>query len=397
LEWSHINASPNFTYRFGFLLADVMVALVIVGVVKAPAGLPARILSFGPLTFIGRISYGLYLWHWPIFLTINHARTGLDDYSLFALRLAITFIVATLSWYFVETPIRQRTFSSWHSWSLIPLGAVIVVAVLLATTTTSDSNPLTGKIGTESLRGYEDGGLPARSQQVPGSLKSNKTIGVLFVGDSLSLTVGFWMDQYASRYGLVMQGRPLNGCGLATLNPYSLHGTPSYPLLPCRDWPTIWRRDVQQLDPTVVVLIVGWWETMDRMLDGRWQHLGDAAFDKYETAQFRKAVKILSSEGARVVLATAPYFDSGEQLDGQPWDEDSPERVNILNRIIVRVAVEDPRVSVIPLNKYLDPQGHFTSTVDGLVVRFPDGVHTTEAAGRYLAPKILPQIRALVN
>ena len=398
LEWSRINASPNFTYRFGFLLADVMVSLVIVGVVKAPNGVPARILSFGPLTFVGRISYGLYLWHWPIFLVVNHARTGLDDYSLFTLRLGVTFVVATLSWYLVETPIRQRTFTSWHSWSLVPLGAVTVVAVLFLTTSTSNSNPLTGKVGTEALLGYEDGGLPPYGQQVSGLPKSKSPNGVLFVGDSLSFTVGFWLDQHASRYGLVMQGRPLDGCGLATVNPYNLHGTPSYPQLNCSRWPTIWRKDVRQLDPAVVVLLVGWWETMDRMLDGRWQHLGDAAFDKYETGQFRKAVAVLGSEGAHVVLATAPYFDSGEQLDGQPWDEDSPERVNILNRIIVDVAAEDPDgISVIPLNKYLDPQGHFTSKVGGLVVRFPDGVHTTEAAGGYLAPKVLPQIKALAT
>jgi hypothetical protein len=93
---------------------------------------------------------------------------------------------------------------------------------------------------------------------------------------------------------------------------------------------------------------------------------------------------------------TAPYFDTGEQTDGQPWDEDSPARVNILNGMIESVAAQHRGVvSVVPLNKYLDPDGHFTSKINGKVIRPGDGIHTTDIAGTYLAPKVLPQLAAL--
>ena len=82
-EWSKVDFTSDLLYRGGFLLADVMVALVICGVTLAPSGLPARLLSFGPLTFVGRISYGLYLWHWPVFLVLDQARTGLEGWTLF--------------------------------------------------------------------------------------------------------------------------------------------------------------------------------------------------------------------------------------------------------------------------------------------------------------------------
>jgi peptidoglycan/LPS O-acetylase OafA/YrhL len=389
-EWSTINGSPNFTYRFGFLLADVMVALVICGVTLVPSSLPARVLSVATLTFVGRISYGLYLWHWPIFLVLNNARTGLDDYSLFALRVAVTFVVAVASWYLVETPVRQMKFGSWRSWTWVPVGAVAVVVVLILATAgngEADPNVLGNPAALKaSLDAYELGSFPTQGNKVK----------VLFVGDSLSLTVGYWMTPYAARYGLVLRGRPLDGCGVATAVPYNLHGTPSYPLAPCANWPTIWQSEVQTLHPQVVVLVVGWWETMDRMYQGRWQHLGEPSFDEYEMSQLRKAVTVLSAEGARVAFTTAPYFDSGEQLDGQPWDEDEPARVNILNQMIKTIAAQHPGVvSVVPLHKYLDPQGHFTWTINGQLVRFPDGVHTTQAAGTYLAPKILPQLAAI--
>jgi hypothetical protein len=188
----------------------------------------------------------------------------------------------------------------------------------------------------------------------------------------------------------------MSGCGLATPQPYNLHGTPTNSLAPCSTWPTLWQNDVDTLHPQVVALIIGWWDCMDRFYQGRWQHLGQPSFDAYETAQLEKAVSVLSSEGARVALMTSPYFDTGEQLDGQPWDEDMPARVNVLNRLIEQVASQHPGVvSVVPLNKYLDPDGHFTWTIDGKVMRLGDGVHTTPAAGPYLAPRILPQLAAL--
>ena len=107
-------------------------------------------------------------------------------------------------------------------------------------------------------------------------------------------------------------------------------------------------------------------------------------------------MSVLGSGGAHVALMTAPYFDSGEQPDGQPWDEDAPARVDELNRLITTVADQHPgTISIVPLHRYLDPNGHFTSTIDGQVMRFADGVHTTQAAGTYLAPKILPQLAAM--
>jgi hypothetical protein len=390
LEWWRINGSSDIPYRGGFLVADVMVALVICGVTMAPSGLPARVLSFAPLTFIGRISYGLYLWHWPIFLVLDKARTGLEGYSLFVLRFLVTFVIAVLSWYLVETPVRQKTFGNWRSWAWVPVGVVAVVGVLLVTTVDSgaaDNVLLSPKALSATLTAYEHDGFPTGGHQTR----------VLVVGDSLSLTVGYWMTPYQSQYGMVIRGRPLDGCGIATALPFNYHGVVTYgTLAPCTQWPTLWQSEVTTLHPQVVALVIGWWDCMDRVYQGTWQHLGDPAFDAYETSQLQRAVAILGSGGAHVALMTSPYYSTGEQLDGQPWDEDSPARVDVLNRIIESVAtMHSGAVSIVPLHKYLDPDGHYTLTINGKVMRFADGVHTTQAAGTYLAPKILPQLAAM--
>ncbi len=388
-EWAWVDASRDMVFRGGFLLADVMVALVICGVTMAPRGLPARVLGIGPLAYVGRISYGLYLWHWPVFLVLDQSRTGLVGYPLFALRSAVTFVIAVFSWYVVETPVRQKKFAGWRSWSWVPVGALGAAGVLVVTTSTAGAaanilvphNQVNAQVST-----YEHAPFPSGGGRT----------SVLFVGDSLSLTVGFWMTPYADQYGLVLRGRPLDGCGLVTAEPHNLHGQATYPLAPCSKWPSIWGQDVASLRPRVVVLVVGWWETMDRWYQGRWQHLGDPSFDAYERAQLEEAVSVLGAGGARVAITTAPYFSSGEQPDGRPWDEDDPARVRLLNGIIAAVAASHRHeVTVIPLNAYLDPGGRYRYRIDGQVMRFGDGVHTTEAAGTYLAPKILPQLAAL--
>jgi peptidoglycan/LPS O-acetylase OafA/YrhL len=82
-------------------------ALLILAAVTG--GVVAGALSFTPLRLLGRISYGGYLLHWPIFLWLNEARTGIDNqWLLFALRLAVTGVAATLSYFLVEAPIRFR-------------------------------------------------------------------------------------------------------------------------------------------------------------------------------------------------------------------------------------------------------------------------------------------------
>ena len=72
---------------------------------SSPGGSPAR-LAWRPLHFIGTISYGIYLWHWPVIVYLNGARTGLSTWPLDLLRIVVTLLVSTASYYLVERPIR---------------------------------------------------------------------------------------------------------------------------------------------------------------------------------------------------------------------------------------------------------------------------------------------------
>ena len=110
--WRVSEFSP-WLYRGGIAVTSVLTAAVI-AVIVHPAGGFGWALSNPLMNWIGKRSYGIYLWHWPIFMI---TRPGFDvpwNTSItFAIRLALTFGIAELSYRYVEMPIRQHGYRVW--------------------------------------------------------------------------------------------------------------------------------------------------------------------------------------------------------------------------------------------------------------------------------------------
>ena len=114
----------SWMFEGAFLGCAVLAGLVIADVRQLDQGPLARVLSTPPLRWIGTISYGLYLWHWPVIVYLNHPRTGLDGAGLDGARIGLTFALATASYYLVERPIRRASFAGTRPRLAVP-GAVI--------------------------------------------------------------------------------------------------------------------------------------------------------------------------------------------------------------------------------------------------------------------------------
>ena len=96
-----------FLYRGGLASVSLTTALLIMVLAHPHARLSAGLLGWGPLRWIGLRSYGIYLWHWPVFMvTRPQLDVPIDGLPLVALRLAATVVLAAISYSFVETPIR---------------------------------------------------------------------------------------------------------------------------------------------------------------------------------------------------------------------------------------------------------------------------------------------------
>lgn len=71
-----------------------------------------KALSLRPLVFIGKISYSLYLWHWPLLIFLKYYWIVEPPAAALALWLLASFSISTLSWQWIENPFRARTFLS---------------------------------------------------------------------------------------------------------------------------------------------------------------------------------------------------------------------------------------------------------------------------------------------
>jgi peptidoglycan/LPS O-acetylase OafA/YrhL len=137
--WATIDGQSTFLYRGGFLLCELAVVAVIAGCVQPHRGPIATALAVAPLRWLGLISYGLYLWHWPVFLVlqIEHSSLGLSDWSLFAAQVALSLLLAIVSFFVLEEPIRLRGLAAWGRPGRFVMPAAAALTVVLAVVVTA--------------------------------------------------------------------------------------------------------------------------------------------------------------------------------------------------------------------------------------------------------------------
>lgn len=382
---AHYATGAPAEYRMGLFTATAAAAVLVVATVALDQRGPvARLLACPPLVWLGAISYGVYLWHWPIFLILNGERTGWTGWPLFAARCAATLSVAVLSYWLLERPIRQ-----WRPATVpqLPLAlataataAVVTMAVVPVGVHPVDDLPPGGPLDIASAAAV----LPERPVAVgaEGVQRPPGTRSVAVFGDSVAWTLMRYLPETP---GLHFSNYTTIGCGIARGGPYRTTGQTLTQKPECETWPSRWAQRISHDRPDVVLLMVGRWELVDRVNEGEWTHVGDPAYDAYLRGELDRALDILSSTGARVVVTTAPYNRRAEQADGTLYPEDDPDRADAWNELLAEATAARRNVTVLDLNKKLSPRGYYTNRVDGIQMR-SDGVHPTPEAVEWLTP-----------
>ena len=239
---AHYATGAASEFRGGLLIIVAMAAVLVVAPVALEQGGPvARVLAWRPLVWLGAISYGVYLWHWPIFLALNGERTGWSGWSLFALRCAATIAVAAASWWLLEQPVRR-----WRPVMvpLLPLAgataataAAVTMLVLPVGTKPGDGLP-TSDIDSAALV------LPEVPVEVtsPSGQRPVGTRTVAVFGDSIAWTL---MRYLPPTPGLSFTDYTTIGCGVARGGPYRYFGATLNQKPECDAWPSRWSQRIQ--------------------------------------------------------------------------------------------------------------------------------------------------------
>jgi len=366
------NDHQGWLYQGGFFLMGLIAVACIVSAAGPQDTVLNRGLSWKPLVWIGMVSYGLYLWHWPIFVFLDENRTHLEGPALLALRFGVTFIVAALSFYLIEKPVRRIDFGA-RRFTLPILGATVFAAVLFFGTTTFVS-------------GIADP-LSATSSRAPEAHR------VLLVGDSTAFSLGY---NYSGAGRLNLTGAAMLGCGVVRGSnvPIDRAETPESPK--CSTWPEVWKDAKVKSRPELVLMEVGAWEVFDKRAGDTLYKVGTDEWKAYVLSELDAALQVSGGDGTPVVMLNSPCFKASSSLEGKPNPErNDASRVQAVNDVVTTFAQSHPQqVTVLDLKSFLCPNGQYQDELGGVQVR-DDGVHYTKDGAALVWNWLVPQIEPL--
>jgi peptidoglycan/LPS O-acetylase OafA/YrhL len=403
VAWTHIDGQDAALYHGGFTICALAAAAVIASVSQPRPGWLAAALSWRPLAALGLISYGVYLWHWPVYVALDGARTGLGGWSLLGARVAVTLAIASASYFAVELPIRQRRFTLPRPSALVPaLAAGVAVALFAATGGWSirGSTTASTEVAALAAESYRPPPTVLAAQQLlvasgaalltsdtPAAVPTDVPRRLLVLGSSVGylLADGFAQIEADPPLTVVNGARPACHFPSGVTGSRDGHGQKSrIPVFDCTDR---WADYLDTVRPDVVLVIFGAFGDGTIEHDGQWLHPCLPAYDDWYRDSLRETVKMIAAHGARATLATAAYTML-PGLSDVHWSY-----ADCVNAITREVADESRDADLIDLAAFICPTHACHISLDGIELR-KDGVHYRDDSARFVAAWMLPQLRA---
>ena len=405
-----------FYYRGGAFLFSLIVAGVIWAVEVAPSHWIARALSVRPLRWVGRISYGLYLWHWFVLVAIwDGASSGRLGNAWRVKGLSLTFAAAALSYYLVERPVREGRVA-WLRRSPTRLAMVASVVVIVVTVAALRATSVPATLAPDqhldvdlsvALKDYSDSDCPisAEGDAFSWCVRHEGSIDrpiIATIGDSMARALDPGLEAEAVRRDFTYIQAAWGGC------PVSGIGTPQFAP------PSMTPDDVECLDksistvqsmidtarPTILVMTEHGSAVSSLLVDDRFvaplsaEHdqtlidAYDAVFERFLGSVER--IVLIETNHDGLPVGCSGVASTNKASCSQPLA--TVDAIDRFNLVLDTVAKHFPgRVSVISLADIVCPGGYCVPVRDGMLIRY-DGQHYTATFSRWLAPQLVDRI-----
>jgi hypothetical protein len=434
-------------YRGGSTVVALLTAALILALERSPTGAGSRVFGWTPFRELGRISYGFYLWHWPIILWLA-VPEGFGFWERRVVNLAqfgLTLAVSVTSFLLMENPIRQGSVRIGRLRSpatiVVGVSTLLVAGVLsyalLAPNSTNGtvSADVTVDAEASGAESGEDSGAtdPASSTTEPIDRAANADLAaaaledrsfepcpdpphpcvkmdgtttssptVVLIGDSTAQSYDPAMKELAERYGFRYVQAALGGCPishrlLATGTDGELHKQSNFTCW--NELPGVYEEVLEEFRPSLVIA-TSWNEKNQHvegdtlLTSGSAQHLDAVATGLRETVDY------LTSHGAKFAFIdilppamSVECLETGAPLSTQCQRPVNPETGEApYNQLFGEIAAEKPEVVEITLQDVLCPEGTCPLVVDNVVMRY-DGNHFTATGSRKIAPLIYERLK----
>ena len=401
----------DWLYTGGFLLIAGTAGFIVLSL-NGRDSLVSRGLSHRWLRTLGLVSYGLYLWHWPVKVFVTAQRLDLSDdrsgrIQLFVLRVALTAIATALSWYLIEQPFRRRKpvttevsnqmRTKTSSGLFVGLGALGATALVLGLIWVTAAPPPPKQ--TE----FSSSVAPLTSA----GKNAEPPISLLWFGDSVAWTMGGgavnfpWPTGYDSPFDpsrVVIWNKGIAEC------PMMQQQSRSFGILregggACAGWESKWREAAAVFPPDAIVWSGALRDTYDVLVRGKWITFGSPEWIALYGAELNNAAAIAAGNGVPLIIIS--------QVDPKVFpeerNEDSLTPANIgkfaqLRQIQRDFALAHPATTLfIDLNDVLCARGICDGTTpSGDQIR-PDHLHYSSAGSKYVAPAVTTAIETALQ
>jgi peptidoglycan/LPS O-acetylase OafA/YrhL len=387
-------------YDGGLAAFSVISCLMVLGTVEGP--LTQRLLGFRPFVELGKMSYGAYLYHFPLYLLLDEERTNLDGYALFGVRLLATVAAATLSYHLYERPIRIGAALSTRTARLGLAGgfaAVLLIGFPVARTGHDEERLAFRDVETTSTTGSTSTSAAVGATGSTVTTAPTTTIAparpprIVVVGDSTALANGSGLETWGVETGrlqVVVVHEP--GCGPLLGIKFKIRDGYEFEPHRCDELFPKAATTARELDADAIVVFIGSsqladWQYAD--LDGL-HHLGEPIVDNRYGAAVDRVLGELEQAEVPILWATVPLpmwdLEVFSEVIGSPVPGSGPITLNDPPRT---VRLNEINGTSVPHSQMaaLWPYAARLAGPDGTIPKRirPDGLHCSEAGVREIA------------
>jgi peptidoglycan/LPS O-acetylase OafA/YrhL len=396
--------SPSARFFYGGDLAFAVLVAIVIAAAVQPTGALRRFLGLRPLRYIGRISYGLYLWHWPVIVFVNGNRSGYVGNRLNALRIVITVALTLASYYLIEQPVLKGALKPRLARIVLPASIVVVlVVVLIGTSAGQPASASLGRVnrgfgpcGPALPREHDDARVKLAQLGLPPPDPRAKGLHILVVGDSRACALLTGLEVLTKAEGATVSDAAVLGCGIvADAVGKSLSLVPRVQAEGCHDMVAKAQQKALAHGRPDVILWWSGWEVANLEVNGREVQFGTAESDALLLKRMEAMFKRLHRPGEKIVILTdapimpTPYFPQAHPAEDQQHGH--------LNDLYREFAARHPGDIVIAdLANKLCPNLVCQTVVEGFAPRPADGMHLSDVGAAWASQWLWPQILAVV-